>query len=179
MIADRSCGSCVVCCIVPPVKSPEFRKTAGVACDHCTQGAGCAIYDRRPQVCRDWLCGWRSLPFLDERWRPDACGLLVIPEDEGIPAPFERRTGIGVVAFRGAKDLDQPFVIEMLAGLVHGRIPVFLSVPGPPGFHFARALLNPLIAKAAASRNGAEIRSAVLALYVRLTRGPFELVEFD
>jgi hypothetical protein len=177
MIPGRSCDGCVVCCIVPPVKSPEFRKTSGVACDHCVQGGGCRIYDSRPPVCRDWMCGWRSLPFLDERWRPDRCGLLVIPEEDDIPEAFERRTGIGIVAFRSPKDLDQPFVIEMLAGLAHGKAPVFLSVPGPPGFHFARALLNPLIEQAAADRDGAKIRSTVLALYDRLARGPFELVE--
>jgi hypothetical protein len=179
MIPGRSCGGCVVCCIVPPVKSPEFRKTSGVACDHCVRGAGCAIYDRRPQVCRDWMCGWRSLPFLDDRWRPDACGLLVVPEDEDIPPTFERRSGIGIIAFRSAKNLDEPFVFEMLAGLVYEKVPVFLSVPGPPGFHFAKALLNPLIEKAATDRDGEKIRSTVLILYERLARGPFELVEFS
>jgi hypothetical protein len=164
---------------VPPVKSPDFRKTAGIPCEHCVRGGGCAIYDRRPQVCRDWMCGWRSLPFLDDRWRPDICGLLVIPEDEGIPSTFERRTGIGIVAFRSAKDLEQPFVIEMLAGLVFARTPVFLSVPGPPGFHFARALLNPAIERAAEVRDGAKIRSEVLSMYERLSLGPFEMVDLS
>jgi hypothetical protein len=176
MVPNRSCGGCVVCCIVPPVKSPDFSKTSGTPCLHCVETFGCAIHASRPQVCRDWLCGWRSLPFLDDRWRPDNCGLLIVPEEDDIPVRFERRVGLNIVVFRSGADLDRQFVIEMLAGLVFGKVPTFLSAPGPPSFHFAKGLLNPLIEQAAEDQDGAKIRSTVLSLHDHLTRGSFEPV---
>lgn len=59
--AQRSCGSCTLCCRLPEID--EFAKPPDVACSHCT-GSGCAIYDGRPQVCRDFLCRWMTNPGL-------------------------------------------------------------------------------------------------------------------
>jgi hypothetical protein len=173
---DRSCGSCTVCCIVPPVKSPSFSKQSNTRCEHCIESAGCGIYPVRPQVCRDWLCGWRSLPFLDDRWRPDRCGLLIVPEEEHVPPEFQRRQGLNFTAFRERGDLEQAFVIEMIAGLVHDGVPAFLSVPGPPGFHPGMTLLNRLVDRAAKERDGGKIRSGLLSAYDSLKRGEFEPV---
>jgi hypothetical protein len=173
---DRSCGSCTVCCIVPPVRSPAFSKQSNTKCMHCIESVGCSIYLFRPQVCHDWLCGWRSLPFLDDRWRPDRCGLLVVPEDENVPPDFVRREGLNFTAFRKSEDLEQPFVIEMIAGLVHSRVPTFLSVPGPSGFHPSMALLNSRIDEAARERDGSKIRSVLVSAYNTLKRGDFQPV---
>ena len=113
---DRSCGSCTVCCIVPPIKSPTFSKQSSTSCEHCT-ASGCSIYLFRPQACRDFLCGWRSLPFLDARWQPDKCGLMIVPEEENVPPEFQRRQGLNFTVFRNSEDLEQAFVVEMIAGL--------------------------------------------------------------
>jgi hypothetical protein len=177
MVSNRSCGACVACCVVPPIRSADFFKTSGTVCVNCLATGGCAIYPARPQACRDFMCGWRSLPFLDDRWRPDRCGILVVPEEQDIPAHFARRTGLNLVAYRAPADLEAPFVIEMVAGLVHGNVPTFLSTPGPPGFHFAKALLNDRLAAAAAKRDGDAIRRALLSLHDVLQRGIFEPVE--
>ncbi|MBI1360899.1 MAG: hypothetical protein GC155_11530 [Alphaproteobacteria bacterium] len=173
MVPGRSCDGCVVCCVVPPVKSPEFSKTSGVACQHCDTAAGCAIYATRPNVCREFLCGWRSLPFLDDRWKPEACGLLVLPDKNDIPLDFERRVGLAIIAFRARGDLQHRFVVEMLAGLVAGKAPVFLSVPGPPGFDFAKTLLNPLLDQAVEARDGQRIEAVLTSTYDRLAGGSF------
>ena len=51
---SRQCGACTACC------------------------HGCTIYERRPKVCRDWMCMWREFPSLfDESWRPDRSGVLM------------------------------------------------------------------------------------------------------
>lgn len=173
---DRSCGTCTVCCVVTPIKSPTFSKQANTKCEHCVEGSGCNIYLLRPEPCRDFLCGWRSLPFLDERWQPSACGIMIVPEEEHVPPGFQRRTGLNFTAFRKVDDLEQAFVIEMIAGLAHSRVPLFLSVPGPPGFHPAMALLNPQIEKAARERDGGTIRSVLVWTYKTLSEGEFEPV---
>lgn len=171
---DRSCGSCTVCCIVPPLKTATFTKQSNTVCEHCAESAGCKIYLFRPQECRDFLCGWRSLPFLDERWQPSKCGIMIVPEEEHVPPEFLRRQGLNFTAFRDSKDLEQPFVIEMIAGLAHSRVPLFLSVPGPPGFHPAMTLLNPQVDQAASARDGGRIRLALVSAYAALKRGAFE-----
>lgn len=73
---SRQCGACTACCHVLEIDDPELQKPAGVLCRHCRNG--CSIYERRPQVCRDWLCMWREFPGLfDESWRPDRSGVLM------------------------------------------------------------------------------------------------------
>jgi hypothetical protein len=175
---DRPCDGCTVCCIVPPIRSPAFSKQSNTRCQHCTEPGGCGIYLNRPQPCRDFECGWRSLSFLDDRWKPDRCGIMIVPEEDNVPPEFQRRQGLNFIAFRKAEDLEQPFVIEMLAGLAHAQAPIFLSVPGPPGFHPAMILLNPQIDQAARNRDGARIRSALLAAYASLKAGKFEPIVF-
>lgn len=49
----------------------------GVPCHHV--GAdGCGIYERRPEVCRTFVCGWvmPNSPF-PEDWRPDKVGFII------------------------------------------------------------------------------------------------------
>ena len=76
MIANRSCGDCNVCCVVPALDEPDLVKPPGKKCPHSCNG--CAIYDRRPKACRAFYCAWRLMPELDESWRPDRIGLLGI-----------------------------------------------------------------------------------------------------
>ena len=57
----RICGPCTVCCTVLKIEAPELRKGAGTSCKHL-RGAGCGIYESRPPVCQQFLCGWRLFP---------------------------------------------------------------------------------------------------------------------
>ena len=175
-IENRICGACTVCCIVPPVRSSSFSKTSGVSCIHRRIGKGCAIHATRPEVCRDWFCGFRTLEFLTEAWRPDRCGLLVVPEQEDIPLTFSRRQGLKLIAFREADDLLAPFVVDMIAGLVFGQVPAFVSVPGPIGHHGAKALINGALFAAADRRDRKFIQTYLRDLYNRLCDGDFERV---
>ena len=79
-IALRECGTCTACCTVLAVA--ELNKPMRWACDHVTC-AGCGIYEKRPQACRDFDCAWLRgvLPFHgelqdDESLRPDKLGVL-------------------------------------------------------------------------------------------------------
>lgn len=52
------CSDCAMCCRL--LKIPELEKPAGKWCDHCKPATPhpCTIYDRRPQVCREFACVW-------------------------------------------------------------------------------------------------------------------------
>jgi hypothetical protein len=74
---NNECGECTACCVVMPVGSVEFSKSAGVPCKHLCQ-RGCGIYDQRPPVCREWHCLWRTDPWLGSKpdYRPDRLGVM-------------------------------------------------------------------------------------------------------
>jgi Fe-S-cluster containining protein len=65
------CTKCGACCVAPDIAA--LGKRLGVPCPHLTDGHLCAIYDRRPDVCRgyqpDELCERIAAPTLDERVR--------------------------------------------------------------------------------------------------------------
>jgi hypothetical protein len=57
-VRGRSCGECSMCCNLLEIKTPELRKPANQGCRHCLPRNGCAIYERRPPVCRTFACLW-------------------------------------------------------------------------------------------------------------------------
>ena len=176
-VENSACGGCTVCCVVPPVRSPQFSKTSGASCIHRRNGEGCSIHAARPEVCRDWYCGFRTLEFLTDEWRPDKCGLLVVPDDVGIPLTFARRQGLKLIAFRQVDDLAAPFVVDMIAGLVFGEVPTFVAVPGPVGYHGAKALINGALFASAVRRDREFIQNYLQRLYYSLRDGEFEKVD--
>src|SRR3569833_69586 len=117
LVPGRDCGGCTVCCTAMAIDRPEIQKDAGVTCRHCT-AKGCAIYDARPSLCRDYHCGWR----------PDRSQILVELE------PHDGRTAISLVLLGNPlKTLRQPWFIDFIATGVRGNLPVMLGIPGPPG----------------------------------------------
>ncbi len=65
----KECWKCGACCVAPDISA--LGKAVGVRCPHLTVGNLCAIYDRRPQICRDHkvdeVCDAIEAPTLDER----------------------------------------------------------------------------------------------------------------
>ena len=74
----RECGECTLCCKVVGVE--DLKKPAGRWCTHCTASNGCAIYEARPQECRDFVCAWLQSDALDEQWKPSRCKFVVFAE---------------------------------------------------------------------------------------------------
>lgn len=71
----KTCGECTLCCKI--VSLPELEKPANVPCHHCVLKKGCAIYDTRPQGCRDYTCLWLISAQQPDAWRPDKTHLYV------------------------------------------------------------------------------------------------------
>ena len=63
------CLRCGTCCVAPDIAALD--KPLGVRCPHLTEERLCAIYERRPAVCRahrpDALCLEVRAPTLEER----------------------------------------------------------------------------------------------------------------
>lgn len=66
---SRACTICGACCVAPDIAA--LGKAIGQPCPHLARDHRCVIYDRRPQVCRDYaadeLCDAIDAPTLDER----------------------------------------------------------------------------------------------------------------
>ena len=77
----KTCGPCTMCCSA--LEIPELNKPAGPACRHCAGAGGCAIYPRRPQVCRDFECEWLTDRALPATLRPDRVGTILMEADDG------------------------------------------------------------------------------------------------
>lgn len=128
---EKTCGPCQACCVALKIDAPELRKPSGTACVHLAK-QGCGIYERRPAVCRGFLCGWRLLPELDASWRPDLAGvmLLELPQSQ-LPKTY-RNSGPGwvLVILDGERALNLRLA-KFAARLVKRNAAVFISAMTP------------------------------------------------
>jgi hypothetical protein len=129
----RRCGPCTACCVVLKIDVPQLRKKARVPCQHLT-ASGCGIYASRPPVCHEFLCGWRLFEELDDGWRPDLSGVLMLrnapdelPQAWAAGAPF----GVHLVVIGGKAAVMRPAFGKYVAQLMARGIPVLLSAASP------------------------------------------------
>ena len=80
-MAERTCGDCGLCCKLMGVSA--LAKAPHSWCGHFKKGAGCGIYESRPQACADFSCYWLKAEGLDDRWRPDRARFILHREDGG------------------------------------------------------------------------------------------------
>lgn len=63
------CTRCGACCVAPDIAALD--KPLGMRCPHLTADNLCSVYDKRPQVCRDYqpdeVCRLVEAPTLEER----------------------------------------------------------------------------------------------------------------
>ena len=87
--SKRTCGTCSMCCKILNIE--PLNKPAGIWCKDCNPGKGCRIYDSRPQVCREFGCGWIIDADVPEWMAPNKSGVVItIPEmnpEDGDYAP--------------------------------------------------------------------------------------------
>ena len=128
----RRCDSCSVCCVALKIAQPQLRKKAGTPCPHLS-GAGCGIYESRPGICRQFLCGWRLFEELDDSWRPDRSGVLVMRMAPSELPPKWRTVpyGIQILVTAGEAAILRQSVVAYVARLLKQGIPVFLSAASP------------------------------------------------
>jgi hypothetical protein len=128
----RICGPCNACCVELEIAAPELRKKARVPCQNLA-GAGCGIYAARPDVCQQFLCGWRLFDELDEGWRPDLSGVLVMRKAPAeLPAAWQGAPyGVHLAILGGEAAMMRPAFASYATRLMAQDIPVFLSAASP------------------------------------------------
>jgi hypothetical protein len=165
-VPGRECGACTACCTVMAIDKPDIQKEAGITCRHCH--GGCAIYATRPHVCQTFLCGWRQLPILDERWRPDLSGVFVEIEDG-------EETAISLILIGNPlKTVRQDWFLDFVITGVKGDVPLSLAIPGPPGFKGAAVTLTTRQMFDAAQLSRARVKELIEKDLKRLQTHPFE-----
>lgn len=76
MGAGVSCGSCTECCRGPlALTVNNVAVTREAHCPNVTC-SGCSIHATRPDVCRNFECGY-IIDNLDISLRPDRCGAII------------------------------------------------------------------------------------------------------
>ena len=74
-LGERACGTCTLCCRLPYIDALATR--AKDWCRLCIDGEGCRIYEQRPQLCRDFLCLWRTDAALGDAWDPARSRMMI------------------------------------------------------------------------------------------------------
>lgn len=154
LIKDRKCGSCSVCCTSLRIEEPSLKKLADVPCHNLRTQGGCAIYNDRPQVCRNWYCGWRIMKIGPEM-RPDRSGVLIRFEGES-------------VCFQPVIDDQVSALLEeeplrVLGSLIANNVKVDISIPTKEGFCSANIDVTEHMSEAVKSREYPKMRSALLS----------------
>lgn len=128
----RRCDVCTVCCTELKIETQEFRKPANSLCPHL-RGTGCGIYETRPPVCQQFLCGWRLFAELPDAWRPDLSGVLVMRKAPAELPPAYRGADYGVeLAITGGEAaVMRAGFADYAASLLARNIPIFLSAASP------------------------------------------------
>lgn len=170
LVPGRTCGACTACCTELAIVEDSFRKMPGVPCAHCVIGQGCDIYETRPGLCRDYHCLWRSIPDLDERWRPDLSGIMVVPAE--VPPGYPGPLAVSLVVIGAPEAVQTDDFAMMVGGFVDRGTATHLDVPGRAGMYGCSQLLNEALAPAVAARDLARVKAVIGAIYTALRAEP-------
>jgi hypothetical protein len=144
LVADRTCGTCNVCCVVLTIDDPELQKPQGHRCRHANRDNSCGIYTTRPQTCRTFHCGWRYLKWIREPLRPDQSDVLVRLRGEISKVDGTRHLGVEFMLLSAAA-LKADGLAESVAAAIAANVPVFLAIPGRPGYTAAQVRINEVL----------------------------------
>ena len=152
LVAGRECGTCNVCCVALTIEDPALTKVQGYRCPNTRPDNLCGIYETRPDTCRTFFCGWRRLKWVRETLRPDKSGVLVRLHGEISSEDGSRQLGV-MFTLLNATSLKAEGLAESVAAAVAARVPVYLHIPGPPGYTASTARINDALIDAVLSHD--------------------------
>ncbi len=177
LVAGRTCGTCNVCCVALTIDDPDLRKPEGYRCRNAQRDNACAIYATRPQACRTFYCGWRRLKWVREPLRPDRAGVLIRLHGEVSRKDGSRRLGV-MISLLNRAALKAEGLAETVAAAVAAEVPVYLHIPGPPGYTGGTARINEVVAEAVGRRDKAGVLRILRTLHAEGRKGDFRPVVF-
>ncbi len=178
LVPGRTCGTCDVCCVALTIKEPELQKPQGYRCHNLVPGTGCGIYETRPKTCREFYCGWRRLKWIRETLRPDTSGVLVRLQYEGSAADNTRRLGVAFTLLNSSA-LKAEGLAESVSAAVAANVPVYLHVPGPPGFTASQARINDVLTHAVATKDKAAVLQVLRQARARGRAGKHQPIRLE
>lgn len=142
-----------------PIVTEELVKPTNLTCPHCKDGAGCTVYDARPETCAEWLCGWKVMPQIPADFRPFESGLVFrieeMLDDE-----------ITVTILDPRPKLASPAFAKLIFAWHEAGIVLHLEAVGPPGFYPVRKAMNELVESA--GEDAARLAESILAAWEAL-----------
>jgi len=109
------------------------------------------------------------LPILDAAWRPDRSGVFVELEE------IDGETAICLILIGNPlKTVRQDWFLDFVRTGVQGDVPLYLGIPGPPGFKGAEVTLNTRQMAEAAAVSRARVKELVEKDLKRLQAHHFE-----
>ncbi len=173
LVAGRDCGTCTVCCVWLTIDDTDLRKAQGLRCPKLTSCEGCGIYSTRPHTCREFFCGFRRLDWVHESLRPDLSDVLINLRYDAPPSDAGRRLGVSFFLLSRAS-LEVAKLAETVAAAVNADLPVWLQIPGPPGYTAASARIDELLLEPARAGDLATISRILRLAYEMGSEGDFE-----
>jgi len=177
LIAGRDCAGCNVCCVALTINDPALKKPQGYRCRNARPDNSCAIYETRPQTCRSFECGWRRFRWIRETLRPDRSGVLVRQHNVAAADGSVQHGVIFMLLNRAA--LKAEGLAESVAAAIAASIPVFLNIPGPPGYTSAVARMNDVLADAVMLRDKAAVLEIVRRTAALGRAGKFQAIDLS
>ncbi len=178
LVPGRDCGTCNVCCVALTIDEPTLRKPQGFRCRNARPDNGCAIYETRPDTCRTFFCGYRQLKWVRDTLRPDLSGVLIKQHGEIARGTGEKRVGVAITLLNSSA-LKAEGLAETVAAAVAADIPVYLNIPGPPGYTAAEARINDVMREAVLRRDKPEILRLLRLARAKGQSGKREPIRFD
>ncbi len=112
----RECGDCALCCkVLEIVESEDLDKPPGQWCRHWSKKCGCAIYEKREEVCKIFNCFWK-VGLIPEDLKPNKTkcvlsmykeGYLIVSVDTAVPTAWKE----GAMG-RYLQGWEKPFVVQ-------------------------------------------------------------------
>ena len=178
LVPDRACGSCNVCCVALTIADPELQKAQGYRCKNTLPNNGCAIYETRPRTCRTFHCGWRRLKWIREPLRPDTSGVLIRFQYEKPVGDEPPVLGIILTLLTNAA-LKAEGLAETVAAAITANIPLYLHVPGPPGYTSSMAKINEVLGHPVATKDKAGVLQVLRIARSRGRAGKHDPIVFS
>jgi hypothetical protein len=149
---------------VPKIDEPALQKLPGCRCRNALWNGACGIYETRPGTCRRFFCGWRLLPWVDERLRPDQSAVFIwLTKDEKLVIGRHRFALMVTVLRR--EGLNTSGLIETIITAIDARIGTYLIVPGPPGYTSCQRQLNSTLGEAIERQDAIALRALLEEQY--------------
>jgi len=70
-----------MCCMIMGIR--ELNKPQNVWCDFCSTKRSCDNYEKRPEECRTFNCGYLTISYLDDKWKPNKSKIVLSQELQG------------------------------------------------------------------------------------------------